>query len=122
MCLSERWANTYYETFCLTMEIWSYDEYGFTCSTHEASLCTKAKRVMVNAFLNNQRKCSTDRIVPLTISNVNSSNVINVALHSLFCYDERKLEYSSYFKFCTHLSEMFVPSYFNVPHGQLLGP
>ena len=47
----------------ILQKVLSKDEYGFTCSTHEAGICAKAIRIMVNVFFNNQRKHSTDSVV-----------------------------------------------------------
>ena len=47
----------------LLQKFLSNDEYGFTCSTHEASVCAKAIRVMLNAFLNNQQKYLIESVV-----------------------------------------------------------
>ena len=87
------------------------DEYGFTCSTHEASICAKDIRVIVNVF-NNQRKYLTesvvnDRVIPF--KKLERTNLVLV-LHSLFCYDERKLQYALYFElnFSQIFFEMFT--------------
>ena len=46
----------------LQRKVLSNNEYGFTCSTHGASIYAKTIRVMVNLFFNNQRKYSTDSV------------------------------------------------------------
>ena len=40
----------------------SVDEYGFTCTGHEAGICSKAIRIVANSFFNNKRKSSTEQV------------------------------------------------------------
>jgi hypothetical protein len=40
----------------------SVDAYGFTCTGHEAEICSKAIRIIANCFFNNKRKCSTEQV------------------------------------------------------------
>lgn len=52
----------------LLQKVLSKDEYEFTCITHDASISTKAIRVIVDVFFNNHGKYSrsvvTHQIVP----------------------------------------------------------
>ena len=73
---------------------------------NETSICAKAIKVMVNAFFKKQRKYSTDSVFNDRVVFL----ALNLVLPSLFWYDEQKLQYDLYFKFCTSLLEMFSQS------------
>ena len=39
------------------------DEFGFSCTGHESSMCMKFARIVTNVFFNNKRKCATEAVV-----------------------------------------------------------
>ena len=77
--------------------------YRFICSTHKADTCAKDIRVMVNVFFNNRWKYSTESVVNDQVVPLKNSNALYLVLHSLYCYDQPKLQNNLYLKLCTNL-------------------
>jgi hypothetical protein len=69
------------------MEFLSVDEYGFACTGHESTMCSKIIRTVTNVFFNNKRKCLTESVVVNRVAKFKkvkrskSSEQLNVELY-----------------------------------------